>query len=76
LSHLLAIAGLHLGLVGGFVFFAVRGLLALIPPVALRLSIKKIAALVTLVVLFCYLMIRSAGSIAEYYGASSCLISI
>ena len=31
LSHLLAIAGLHLGLVGGFVFFAVRGGLALIP---------------------------------------------
>jgi competence protein ComEC len=36
LSHLLAIAGLHLGLVGAFVFFAVRGGLALIPPVALR----------------------------------------
>ena len=61
MSHLLAIAGLHLGLVGGFVFFAVRGLLALIPPVALRLSIKKIAALVTLVVLFCYLMISGAA---------------
>ena len=36
LSHLLAIAGLHLGLVGGFVFFTVRGGLALIPWVALR----------------------------------------
>jgi competence protein ComEC len=42
LSHLLAIAGLHLGLVGGFVFFAVRGGLALIPFVALRYPIKKI----------------------------------
>ena len=42
LSHLLAIAGLHLGLVGGFVFFAVRGGLALIPWVALRYPIKKI----------------------------------
>jgi competence protein ComEC len=38
LQHLLAIAGLHLGLVGAFVFFAVRGGLALIPPVALRSS--------------------------------------
>ena len=56
LSHLLAIAGLHLGLVGGFVFFAVRGGLALILWVALRYPIKKITALVTLVVLFCYLM--------------------
>jgi competence protein ComEC len=44
LSHLLAIAGLHLGLVGGFVFFTVRGGLALIPWVALRYPIKKIAA--------------------------------
>src|SRR5579864_4448158 len=61
LSHLLAIAGLHLGLVGGFVFFAVRGALALIPPLALRYPIKKIAAVVTLVVLFCYLMISGAA---------------
>ena len=61
LSHLLAIAGLHLGLVGGFVFFAVRGLLALLPWVALRYPIKKIAAAVTLAVLFCYLMISGAA---------------
>ena len=56
LSHLLAIAGLHLGLVGGFVFFTVRTALALFPYVALRYPIKKIAAGITLVVLFCYLM--------------------
>jgi competence protein ComEC len=61
LSHLLAIAGLHLGLVGGFVFFAVRGGLALVPWVALRYPIKKIAAVVTLIVLFCYLMISGAA---------------
>jgi competence protein ComEC len=61
LSHLLAIAGLHLGLVGGFVFFAVRGGLALVPFVALRYPIKKITAVVTLVVLFCYLMISGAA---------------
>jgi competence protein ComEC len=61
LSHLLAIAGLHLGLVGGFVFFTVRGGLALIPWVALRYPIKKITALVTLVVLFCYLVISGAA---------------
>ena len=61
LSHLLAIAGLHLGLVGAFVFFAVRGGLALIPYVALRLPIKKIAAGATLVVLFCYLLLSGAA---------------
>ena len=61
LSHLLAIAGLHLGLVGAFVFFAVRGALALIPFIALRYPIKKIAAAATLVVLTCYLMLSGAA---------------
>jgi competence protein ComEC len=61
LSHLLAIAGLHLGLVGAFVFFAVRGGLALIPWVALRYPIKKIAAAATLLVLTCYLLISGAA---------------
>jgi competence protein ComEC len=64
LSHLLAIAGLHLGLVGGFVFFAVRGGLALVPWVALRYPIKKITAVVTLVVLFCYLLSPQTGCFA------------
>ena len=61
LQHLLAIAGLHLGLVGGFVFFTVRAALALIPWVALRYPIKKIAAAATLVVLSCYLMLSGAA---------------
>jgi competence protein ComEC len=61
LQHLLAIAGLHLGLVGGFVFFTVRGGLALIPWVALRYPIKKIAAGVSLLVLTCYLMLSGAA---------------
>jgi competence protein ComEC len=61
LSHLLAIAGLHLGLVGAFVFFAVRGGLALIPVFALRYPIKKIAAGVALLALTCYLLISGAA---------------
>jgi competence protein ComEC len=61
LSHLLAIAGLHLGLVAAFVFFTVRGGLALIPPVALRYPIKKIAAAAALVVLTGYLLISGAA---------------
>jgi competence protein ComEC len=76
LSHLLAIAGLHLGLVGGFVLFAVRGGLALIPWVALRYPIKKITALVTLVVLFCYLMNSSTGCLAVHFLAPSCSLTI
>ncbi len=61
LQHLLAIAGLHLGLVGGFVFFTIRAGLALIPWVALRYPIKKLAAAATLVVLACYLMLSGAA---------------
>jgi competence protein ComEC len=61
LSHLLAIAGLHLGLVTAFVFFTVRGGLALIPPLALRFSIKKIAAATALAVLTGYLLISGAA---------------
>lgn len=44
LAHLLSISGLHVGLVAGLVFFTVRALLALIPPLALRYPIKKWAA--------------------------------
>ncbi|ANK81276.1 MAG: hypothetical protein TEF_11060 [Rhizobiales bacterium NRL2] len=45
LAHLLAISGLHMGLVTGFLFFGLRALLALHPPLALRRPIKKWAAL-------------------------------
>lgn len=44
LAHLLAISGLHVGLVTGIIFFAVRAALALIPALALRYPIKKWAA--------------------------------
>ncbi len=44
LAHLLAISGLHIGLVAGLLFFVVRLGLAMVEPVALRYLIKKIAA--------------------------------
>jgi competence protein ComEC len=43
------------------VFFAVRGGLALIPPIALRSPIKKVAACATLLVLACYLLLSGAA---------------
>jgi competence protein ComEC len=61
LAHLLAISGMNLALVGGFVFVAVRGGLALVPWVALRYPIKKIAAVFAIVVMFFYLMISGAS---------------
>ena len=44
LAHLLAIAGLHLSIVAGFIFFGIRLLLALSASLALHRPIKKYAA--------------------------------
>lgn len=60
LSHLLAIAGLHLGLAAGIIFVTVRAALALIPWLALRVDIKKIAAAVALLATFAYLLLSGA----------------
>jgi competence protein ComEC len=55
LSHMISISGLHMGLVVGFIFALVRYGLALVPPVALRLNTKKVAACVALVAATGYL---------------------
>ena len=57
LAHLLAISGLHLGLVAGFVFALVRGGLALWPRAALGWPLKKIAAVTALAAAAVYLML-------------------
>jgi competence protein ComEC len=44
IAHLLAISGLHMGLLTGFVYGALRLALALIPALALRFPIRKWAA--------------------------------
>src|SRR4051794_35348458 len=48
LAHVLAIAGLHMALVGLGLFWAVRALLALVPAIALTQPIKKWAAIAAL----------------------------
>lgn len=60
LAHLLAISGLHIGLVAAGLFFGLRGVLALIPGLALYYPIKKWAALVALPGAFAYLMLVGA----------------
>lgn len=60
LAHLLAISGLHVGLIAGLVFFAVRAALALSPALTLRRPIKKWAAVTAIVAAFCYMMIVGA----------------
>src|SRR6185312_6396480 len=44
LAHVLAIAGLHMALVGGGIFWLLRAVLAAIPAIVLRYPIKKWAA--------------------------------
>ncbi|WP_209599554.1 ComEC/Rec2 family competence protein [Ruegeria sp. HKCCSA071] len=63
LAHLLAISGLHMGLLTGFVFVACRIGLSLIPFVALRLPVRKVAAVFALVAATLYLLL-SGGNIA------------
>jgi competence protein ComEC len=65
LAHLLAISGLHMSMVGGFLFLVIRGGLALWPRVALTLPIKKLAALAALVACLGYLGISGANVPAQ-----------
>ncbi len=60
IAHLLSISGLHMSMVSGLVFVGVRGLLALIPFLALRFDIKKGTALAALLAAFAYLLISGA----------------
>ena len=60
LAHLLAISGLHIGLVAGSVLLLFRGLFALIPGFAVRYPVKKIAAALALVAAFFYLLLSGA----------------
>ncbi len=61
LAHLLAISGLHMGIVGGLVFLIVWRSLALIEPIALRVSVKKPAAAAALLACLTYLIISGAS---------------
>lgn len=63
IAHLLAISGLHMGLLTGFVYAALRFGLALIPPLALRYPIRKWAAVAALATGAFYLAM-SGGNVA------------
>lgn len=63
LAHLLAISGLHMGLLTGFVFASLRLGLAAVPPLSLRYPIRKWAAGAALVAGAAYLVL-SGGNVA------------
>ncbi|TNF61109.1 MAG: ComEC family competence protein, partial [Rhodobacteraceae bacterium] len=77
-AHLLAISGLHMGLLVGFVFAVLRHGLALIPGIALRWDTRKLAAAVALVAATFYLAI-SGGNVATeraYIMAAVMLVAV
>jgi competence protein ComEC len=61
LAHVLAIAGLHMALVGGGLLWLVRALLAAVPGLALNYPIKKWAAGAALAASLFYLVISGAA---------------
>lgn len=54
LAHLLAISGLHVGLIGGTVFMVLKTLLSLWPAFALHYSARKAAALGAILAILAY----------------------
>ena len=61
LAHVLAIAGLHMALMGGGIFWLLRAVLAAIPAIALRYPIKKWAAAAALAASCFYPLISGAS---------------
>jgi competence protein ComEC len=61
LAHILSISGLHLTLVAGLLFFAVRAALALHPHLALHYPIKKWAAFAALLGAIAYTLVSGAA---------------
>lgn len=62
LAHVLAIAGLHMALVGGGLFWVLRALLAAVPALALNYPIKKWTALAALGAASFYLVVSGAAA--------------
>jgi competence protein ComEC len=61
LAHILAISGMHMVFLTGFVFALVRYGLALVPFVALRIDTRKVAAVVGLAVALFYMLLSGSA---------------
>ncbi|EPX86293.1 ComEC/Rec2-related protein [Rubellimicrobium thermophilum DSM 16684] len=65
LYHVVSISGMHMGLLVGFVFGLIRTAIALVPPLALRVNGKKVAALAALPVAAFYLLLAGRDVATE-----------
>jgi competence protein ComEC len=78
LVHLLSISGLHIGLVAGILFVAVRRLLCLVPRVALHYPIKKWGAAAALLGTLFYMVLAGAPvpTVRAYIMAGMFLLAV
>ena len=61
LAHFLAISGLHIGLIAGLAFFAVRLVFALVPPLTLRYDSKIAGSIFAIAMSLIYLLLSGAN---------------
>lgn len=78
LAHLLSISGLHIGLVAGILFIALRRLLCLMPRVALHYPIKKWGAVAALLGTLFYMLLAGAPvpTVRAYIMTSMFLLAV
>ncbi|MBR1734886.1 MAG: ComEC/Rec2 family competence protein [Alphaproteobacteria bacterium] len=60
-AHLLAISGLHIGIIGFFIFWLCRVLLCFFPSISMFFDTKKIAGLISWLVVLLYLQISGCS---------------
>ena len=73
LAHILSISGVHMAIVGGFIFFALRGLMASVPWLALNIPIKKWAAGLSIVCILLYLALSGSPAPAVRSAVVACV---
>jgi len=73
LAHITSISGLHMAIVGGFVFAGLRLLIAAIPWLALRINGKKLAAALALAAVLSYLVLSGWPPPAERSAITACI---
>ncbi|MGA9657812.1 MAG: ComEC/Rec2 family competence protein [Asticcacaulis sp.] len=73
LAHILSISGVHMAIVGGFIFFFLRAVMAGMPWLALRVPVKKWAAGLSIICILLYLAISGAPAPAVRSAVVACV---
>ncbi|MGN6210636.1 ComEC/Rec2 family competence protein [Asticcacaulis sp.] len=73
LAHILSISGVHMAIVGGFIFFALRGLMACVQWLALHVPVKKWAAGLSIICILLYLALSGSPAPAVRSAVVACV---